>query len=369
MRQGPVKIKKSLFFKADLGLINPYSVTYRTVEKTENLFVFIELDNGLYGIGSGSPSPYVTGEEMDLSLAQLDENLEALTRGKDIRHFQSIIRASEELMRDYPAARAALDTALHDAFSKYLDIPLVDFFGRVHQALPTSITIGLKDLEAILEEGKKRVREGFKIIKLKIGLDPELEIEKFSKLREQVGKDIKIRVDANQGYSVEDTQAFFAATEELDLEFMEQPLRPNNLDGMHRLSRKIREKCAADEIMQKPKDALLLAQSPKAFGIFNIKLMKCGGLSPALEIARIAQRSNIELMWGCNDESSVSISAALHTALACPATRYLDLDGSLDLGNDFASGGFMLKDGLMHLEDKPGLGVSIKDMGKIALLS
>ncbi|MEO1653605.1 MAG: enolase C-terminal domain-like protein, partial [Bacteroidota bacterium] len=241
--------------------------------------------------------------------------------------------------------------------------------GRAHQALPTSITIGLKGLDEVLEEGKRRIAEGFRIIKLKIGVDPDLEIEKFVKLREQLGNDIKIRVDANQGYSVEDTQAFFEATQSLDLEFMEQPLRPNNLDGMHRLSRKIREKCAADEIMQKPKDALLLAQSPKAFGIFNIKLMKCGGLSPALEIARIAQRSNIELMWGCNDESAVSISAALHTALACPATRYLDLDGSLDLGDDFVSGGFELKDGLLHLGKQPGLGVAIKDMSKIDLLS
>ena len=104
-------------------------------------------------------------------------------------------------------------------------------------------------------------------------------------------------------------------------------------------------------------DASALAEPPRACGIFNVKLMKCGGIAPARRIAALAGRSRIEVLWGCNDESVVSIAAALHAALSCPATRYLDLDGSLDLAWDVAGGGFVLEAGLLRTTDAPGLGL------------
>ncbi len=100
-----------------------------------------------------------------------------------------------------------------------------------------------------------------------------------------------------------------------------------------------------------------LFHPPRPFGIFNIKLMKCGGVAPGLEIAGMAHHAGIDLMWGCMDESIVSISGALHAALAAPATQYLDLDGSLDLAQDIVTGGFMLENGWLRTLDKPGLGV------------
>jgi L-alanine-DL-glutamate epimerase-like enolase superfamily enzyme len=106
-----------------------------------------------------------------------------------------------------------------------------------------------------------------------------------------------------------------------------------------------------------PKDALELIKPPRAAAIYNIKLMKCGGVSQGLKIADIALHEGIDLFWGCNDESIVSITAALHAAFACSNTKYIDLDGSLDLGRDAVSGGFILKDGYMTCSDKPGLGV------------
>ena len=100
-----------------------------------------------------------------------------------------------------------------------------------------------------------------------------------------------------------------------------------------------------------------LVKPPQASGIFNIKLMKCGGVDQALKIADIALHERVDLFWGCNDESIVSITAALHAAFACANTKYIDLDGSLDLGKDLVKGGFLLKDGAMSCSDKPGLGV------------
>ena len=126
---------------------------------------------------------------------------------------------------------------------------------------------------------------------------------------------------------------------------------------MRRLPTSLRKRIAADESLIDARAAVQLTAPPQACGIFNIKLMKCGGISPALAIGAVAEAADIELMWGCMDESIVSISAALHVALASPATRYLDLDGSLDLARDVVDGGFVLEDGYMRTTDRPGLGV------------
>ena len=126
---------------------------------------------------------------------------------------------------------------------------------------------------------------------------------------------------------------------------------------MKALPPEVREVVAADESLITPADAIELIKPPKAAGIFNIKLMKCGGISQALKIADIALHEEIDLFWGCNDESIVSITAALHAAFSCSNTKYIDLDGSLDLGSDIVKGGFKLKDGYMYCTEKPGLGV------------
>lgn len=352
-----MKIHSAKFWKEDLQLTRPYTIAYKTVSAVDNVFVLLEAENGLFGIGAGSPAPFVTGEAMEDSLEALGQHLEGLTLGKDLRQYQAILRESIAKMPACPAARAALDIALHDLFAKYLGIPLVDFFGRVHSGIPTSVTIGINDLESTLAQADEYVENGFKVIKLKTGDTVEKDIEIFRKLRERVGAAIKIRVDANQGYQQADLLRFLEGTREDQVEFVEQPLPKGDYAQLRELPWDARALCAADEDLQIPRDALNLAAEPLAYGIYNIKLMKCGGVDAGKKIADIANDRQIELMWGCMDESIVSITAALHIALASPATRYLDLDGSLDLARDLVSGGFQLRDGCLWPLDKPGLGV------------
>ncbi|MEM7107550.1 MAG: enolase C-terminal domain-like protein, partial [Bacteroidota bacterium] len=123
------------------------------------------------------------------------------------------------------------------------------------------------------------------------------------------------------------------------------------------LPNEIKELIAADESLINPSDAFTLASGSRASHIYNIKLMKSGGIFPARRIATIAQAADIDLMWGCNDESSISITAALHTALSFPTTKYLDLDGSLDLVEDVVKSGFEIKDGRMSVTGRNGLGI------------
>lgn len=356
-----MKIKQVRTRTEQFQLTRPYTIAFRNVDDVEMGLVEIETDAGLTGFGCASPEPYVTGESREACAAALDEaNLEWLV-GEDVRALPALCRGLGNRMARTPAARAAVDIALHDLLAQQLNLPLVEMLGRAHEMLPTSITIGIKPLDATLEEAAEYLQRGFRVLKVKLGHSLEEDLERLSKLRERIGENITVRVDPNQGYSAEDVATFVDKTADLDIEFLEQPMPADQVDAMRNLPEAVRRRVAADETLLNEKDALDLSSPPAACGIFNIKLMKCGGIAPARRIAEIAEVAAIELMWGCMDESIISISAALHAALASPATRYLDLDGSLDLARDVVSGGFVLEDGCMRTTDAPGLGVKSVD--------
>lgn len=353
-----MKIRKINVWKANLGLTRPYSIAYKSVDSVACCFVEV-MAGDLSGLGSCNPSKQVVGEDVDDAIAVLsEENLEWLI-GQDIRHINTLCNQLMERFPENPGARAALDIALYDIFSKHLGVPLVSFLGgSTDQKLPTSITIGIKDVQGTLEEAEEYIGKGFTNLKVKLaGHSLDEDIERLSKLNEKYGKNVKIRIDPNQSYSLNMLQDFYYKTIALDLEIIEQPLTVEDSLQMRKLPADIKKVIALDEALVSPYDAFTLATKPSAGGIFNIKLMKCGGVHQARDIATIAKNSGISLMWGCNDESRVSIAAALHAAFAQPHTRYIDLDGSFDLAEDLVTGGFTVTNGMMQVTEKPGLGV------------
>jgi L-alanine-DL-glutamate epimerase-like enolase superfamily enzyme len=355
-----MKITKVEHWTEHLELTRPYTIAYETIEAVDNQFVSIVTQDGLFGIGAASPGDEVTGESIDICRSALRTHLEPMLLGRDVRHLKTLVRNLQDAMHKAPAARAAVDMALYDLLAKHLDVPLVEFLGRAHRSLPTSITIGIESIKESLEEAHEYLHRGFQILKVKLGKSLEEDLERLHRLREDIGQQMKIRVDINQGYTVEEFNQFIEKTQSLDLELIEQPLKAPDIAGMQKFSASVRAITAADESLINADDALRYACPPKPFGIYNIKLMKCGGIFSAVQIAGIADCAGIDLMWGCNDESIVAISAALHAALASPATRYLDLDGSLDLARDLVEGGFVLEGGELRVADKPGLGVTLK---------
>jgi L-alanine-DL-glutamate epimerase-like enolase superfamily enzyme len=354
-----MKIIHATSWQRSLSLTRPYTIAYRTITAVDLFFVRLDSGDGFTGCGSASPAAAVTGESADACREALERGAARL-QGADCRHLGALTRQLEADMAATPAARAALDMALHDLFARRLGVPLVDYLGRCHQALPTSITIGIKSAEETLAEADEYMARGFTHLKVKLGQDMAEDVRRLTLLRERIGPATCIRVDANQGYSKAETRRFARSLVKLDIEFVEQPLPMAAVAEMRSLPDDLRLNLAADESLQTPADAMNLAAPPAACGIFNIKLMKCGGITPALEIAAMAAAARLSLMWGCMDESIISISAALHAAYACPATRFLDLDGSLDLEEDVARGGFILRDGRMYLPTTPGLGVDLE---------
>ncbi len=354
-----MKIKSIDVWKKNLGSKRPYTIAFKTVSDVDCVFVKITLENGVFGLGAANPSEQVVGESIDDTQAALKgENIEFLI-GKDIRTIEGLLKQVVSGFWKTPAAHAALDIALHDVFTKFLDIPLVDYLGQEIKSLPTTVTIGIKNVAETMEEAQEYYDLGFRYLKVKTGKEVDEDAERIIKLREKYGNEISIRVDANQGYNADDLKVFCAKTAAHSIELIEQPFPGAEVDLMRDQPNEIKDIIAADESLLSPKDAFLLAQSPRACGIFNIKLMKSGGIYPAKQMAAIANKADIDLMWGCNDESAISIAAALHVALSCANTKYLDLDGSLDLVTDIVTGGFQIKDGWMTVAPGAGLGLQL----------
>ncbi len=340
--------------RVDVPLTRPYAVANHATDTALMVLLRIEASGGVLGLGAATPEPEVNGDTRDAAFAQLQEIAETL-RGREAAP-PALFAPMLAGLRS-PGARMALDMALHDLWANAAGRPLVDLLGRCHDAMPTSVTIGIGDVAMTLREAREHTARGFTVLKIKIGQDLDLDLERLVRLRECVGNGIRVRVDGNVGYRPPQLLRLLAATRSLDLEFVEQPLPRDSIAAQGALPQALAETLMADESLHDVADARRLAAPPRPFGSFNIKLAKCGGIAPARDIAAIADEAGIGVMWGCMDESRIAIAAALHAAFSCAATRWIDLDGHLDLAADFATGGFELENGVLRPLDRPGLGL------------
>jgi L-alanine-DL-glutamate epimerase-like enolase superfamily enzyme len=349
-----VKIARLDVRAADVPLTRPYAVASHATDAASMLLLRLVTEGRAVGLGAATPEPEVNGDTRDGAVAELLDIADAIA-GRAVAELSAFSSLLAQLRS--PGARMALDLALHDLWAQAVGKPLVDLLGRQHTALPTSVTIGLGDVAMTLREADEYTARGFTALKVKIGQDLGLDVERLVRLREHVGRGVTLRVDGNLGYQPQQLLQLLRATQALDLEFVEQPLPCDRIDAQRALPAAITAMLMADESLHGEDDARALAAPPRAFGSFNIKLVKCGGIRPARAIAAIARDHGLPVMWGCMDESRIAIAAALHAAYSCAATRWLDLDGHLDLAHDFATGGFTLERGVLRLGDGPGLGV------------
>lgn len=347
-----------------LRLSKPYSIAGRRIESADNLIVRVTDRSGLTGLGAGTPAPAITGETMPSALKAARIALDFCNRWAEPAKSPFRSPQLDAILRGAPAARAAVEMALLDLDARRQGRPLVDCLGRHHHRLPTSVTIGIQTAESALRDADRHLSAGFGILKVKLGDNVDADISLMRRLRATVGRGVRLRVDANQGYTVAELELFLAATAELGIELVEQPL-PRGAWVNHPLISRHgadRPPFVADEDLIDADDADKLARA-KPYEVFNIKLMKCGGVTAARDIAARAQAEGISLMWGCMDESCIGIAAALHTAFASANTEFLDLDGSLDLAIDVASGGFRISGGEMETIEAPGLGTRLLGEG------
>jgi L-alanine-DL-glutamate epimerase-like enolase superfamily enzyme len=338
-------------------LVEGYRIAGRHFTSADNVLLKLVASDGHIGYGCGAPSEEVTGENPRETLRALTDALIPLAKEADGSDTRAIMQRAAAAVPAAPAARAALDMALLDLDARRAGQPLARYLGSSRTRLGTSITLGIEnDIAPALAHAKRRIAEGFRILKIKVGEDWVFDLRLVRTLREALGPDIVIRADGNEGYDEKAASAFLAGAAPLGLELLEQPVRREDLGAMARLAALTPVPIMADEPLQSEADAERLIAA-RAGTLFNIKLMKSGGVLAGLAIARRAHAARLGVMVGCNDESRISIAAGLHLALAAEAATRADLDGHLDLQDDVARGGLRLRDGALEITGEPGLGV------------
>jgi L-alanine-DL-glutamate epimerase-like enolase superfamily enzyme len=246
--------------------------------------------------------------------------------------------------------------ALHDILGKKSAIPLWKILGGYRNRIKTSITIGILSVSDTVIEAREYLRQGFKSLKIKGGVNVAEDVERIHKVREIAGPRIELRFDANQGYTVEESVRFVKETRRAKLELLEQPTPRNQPGLLGQVTQKVHIPVMADESLMSLLDAFRLAREDLV-DMVNVKLMKVGGIAEALHINSVARSARLEVMVGCMDESALAIMAGLHYCLAKPNVRYADLDGHLDLLNDPAKDCVRIKDGYLIPNSSPGLGI------------
>jgi len=220
-----MKIRHIHVRKEDLLLTRPYTIAFKTVDAVENGIIEIIADNGLKGYGAFNPSHFVVGEYLEDALAALSEqNLDVLT-GRELDDIDALCAIVQNTFKDSPTARTGLEIALYDLFTQGLGVPLASFLGQQIMSMPTSITIGIKGVTETLEEAKEYTGRGFKILKVKLGISLEEDLERLIRLRETFGNSVGIIIDANQGYNAAQLSKFIMQTQHLQIGLIEQPGR------------------------------------------------------------------------------------------------------------------------------------------------
>jgi len=352
-----MKITKFEFNPLTMKLKEPYTIAYEVVDKTCNMFCRLITDQNIVGMGVAAPDFLVTGESIDTVEGVCNTVIEPFIIGKDPLRIAQIITELKTHLQNHPSALAMIDMALYDILGKKSELPVYKILGGFRTRIATSITVGILPINETLKKCKAFIDDGFRVIKIKGGLNVDEDIEKIIKIRELVGKNIALRFDANQGYTVDQSNRFVEQTRKAKLELIEQPTPRSELELLGKVTQSVPIPVMADESLMDLRDVFKLAKN-ELVDTINIKLMKVGGIHEALHINSVAKAANLETMIGCMDEAALGIAAGLHFALARPNVDYADLDGHLDLIGDPTYEAVILKEGYLYTTEKPGLGFS-----------
>ena len=347
----------------DLPLVKEFVTSRKRYHSLCFCISEITTDQGTVGYGESREAPQITGEITESIAAVIEKKLAPALKGMNPFDIEQIHGVMEEQVYANWAAKCAVDLALYDLMGKIVDLPACRLLGGCGaQEVETSKAVGLGDSEGVLEEAVSLVKQGYSVLKIKTGVDPEGEIKMIKDIRRAVGPEIRLKLDANQGWNLREAVRVITAVEDCNIEIVEQPLPVWDMTGSARLRSLVRPPIMLDEGIKTPQDAIRIIET-QAADMINIKLLKCGGLYPAQAINSIAESAGLVCQIGSLD-TTVGTAAATHLAMAKKNIRYAELVGPTRLKQDIATG-LTVEKGMVRVADGPGFGITVdKDMLK-----
>ncbi len=333
-----------------------HSIYTPGTSKIEKIVVKIAADSGIIGLGEASPSKRVTGENIDSVLRSVAKLAPDLIK-RSYFDIEGNMRHLDSIVSDQPAAKACIDIALHDLVGKSSGQPVFMLFGGRKREVMTDFSIGIDLPEKMAESAAKAAAKGFRAIKIKVGGNPSEDLRRVELVREAIGNDLELRVDANEGWTTKQAINVMNKLERSDICFVEQPVKSFDLEGLAKVKRSSQIPIMADESVCSVEDARRLIQA-EAADLINIKLMKSGGMLEAMKIAQTAENAKMNCMIGCMMETKIGVTAATHLASSIRNIVYADLDSDLLLEEKLVEGGASIQDSMRKLPEDPGLGIT-----------
>jgi L-alanine-DL-glutamate epimerase-like enolase superfamily enzyme len=326
-------------------------------ESAENVLVRLRTSDGVTGWGESSPYSPVMSETQSSDVV-LGKHLAEMVRGRDPFTIPRIVADMDAFAPGVPGIKAAFEMALWDICGKLSGQPVFKMLGMYRDSFITDLTVFLDKPSVMAERAKDVVRQGFRAVKVKLGESPDIDAERIRSIREAVGPEISLRVDANQGWTPAEAVAANKRLEAYAVEFCEQPIPYWDWDGLKYVREHSPLPIMLDESVHSPHDAVQAVRKD-ACDMINIKLMKSGGILNAVRIAQIAEAAGMKCMLGCMTESRLGLTAAAHVVAANRSVAYADLDAFTVLEADPIIGGMEVQNGTIRLPDKPGLGLDV----------
>ncbi len=319
---------KIISIRTELKLIplkTPFITALRRVENVEFVRVQVKSDIGFIGMGEAPATKIITGEgiyDIMNSLWKIENNI----LNKTLEEVFSLVHSNCEIGN---SAKAALDMAIVSLIAQEKNQKLFEYFGlEKPEPLKTDITISLKSIPEMIEDSRVALYLNRNILKIKLAEDISHAID-VTKSISSLFPQAKLIIDANQAWSLENSFKYIDAMKDIKIELIEQPVIAQDMKSLKKITEYSHIPILADESVFSLEDAKKVIES-KSADMINIKLMKCGGLTKAIEILEYARSQNIKCMLGSMLEGPYSINAALHLAMAyTDVVKYIDLDSPL----------------------------------------
>ncbi len=349
-------------YKLFIPLKEPFVISLGTIHDVKNIVVIIRTKDGCAGYGECSPYMSINGESVDTCFIVAQYFAQVL-KEKDALNIADCIAAMDKTIYANSSIKSAFDIALHDIAAQHAGLPLYQFLGgKKNKVLETDMTVSIGDPEKMKADAMRFQKEGFPAIKVKLGENLEKDVARIKAIREGIGNEHPLRIDANQGWRTADEAIeILLALSSFNIEHCEEPIARWKFMDLHKVSAASPIPIMADESCGDEHDAERLIQL-KACQMFNIKLGKSGGFFKGQKIAKLGEQAGMQMQVGGFMESRLGMTAAAHFALTNDAIHHCDFDTPLMFTEDPVIGGINYLDkGIIEVPDVPGLGAVIDE--------